>query len=87
MSNAYTNGHGSKPILCFNSPIPPDLGSNPPVGPPASSPMVTAANPFQPCGPPSCPATSCCGGPAGGAMPGGGLHGDGGGGIPGALPG
>jgi hypothetical protein len=87
MPNSY-KGSGTLPTLCLDSPIPPDL-SDSPSGGSADAPMVSASDPFQPCGPPGCPSGSCCGsgggsgggGFGGGPSPGGGLGGGFGGGL------
>ena len=60
MPNIYKGGQGSTPQQCYGTTVPPDLGVDPLTGP--FLPMVAASNPFQPCGPSVCPATSCCGG-------------------------
>jgi len=69
MSNQYHNAQGSAPAICYSSQIPPDLGPIPPGGPvqlQPRAPMVSVSNPFQPCGPTTCPVTPCCGGGTGG---------------------
>jgi hypothetical protein len=76
MPSTFKGGQGATPTPCLDSPITPDLGANPPAGPAlwqADPPMVSVADPFQPCGPPDCPASSCCGGGDSGGLPGGGL--------------
>ncbi len=60
MPNQYKGGQGSTPAVCYGAPISPDLGVDPITAP--LLPMVSASNPFQPCGPSVCPTTSCCGG-------------------------
>jgi len=69
MPNHYKGG-GSQPCLCFDSPIPPDLGASPSGGPMTRgySPMVSPSDPFQPCGP-NCSSGPCCQ-PGGGEGPG-----------------
>jgi hypothetical protein len=72
MPNAY-KGWGTAPAVCYSNPIAPDLGNNPPSGSPPQQhavPMITPANPFQPCGPSSCSTSTCCNNgtaPSGGA--------------------
>jgi hypothetical protein len=66
MSNEYNSAQGGAPVTCYGSAIPPNLGTNSPSAPGLSlnaTPMVTVANPFQPCAPspPICSAPSCCG--------------------------
>ena len=79
MSDEYNGAQGGTPATCYGSSIPPNLGSNPAVGGPGLSqtatPMVSPANPFQPCAPSggttTCPAPTCCGA---GASSGGGFQ-------------
>ena len=70
MSNEYNSTRGNFPTTCLNSTIPPNLGPDPPGGLvmfKLDAPMVSVANAFQQCAPPSgvtstCPVTPCCGG-------------------------
>jgi len=68
MPSHYKFG-GAAPATCYAFPISPDLGNSPQGGPmqlQRDTAMVSASNPFQPCAPSTCPATSCCGGGAAG---------------------
>ena len=74
MPNHY-KGQGNTPWLCFDTPIPPNLGDGPPDGPASTQygvSMLTITTPIEPCGPTQCLATPCCGGGGNGPDGGGG---------------